>query len=179
MKKLFENKTIYTKDVHIEFLKFHRKKYQVSYIAYTAFWSFIFFLCIVLAFGSNLKKQGVLITIVLILFILYRIYRPKLILKRDFEGENSANNSIQHIFSFYDNQFKVENDKGTFTYRYFSINRVLETTKYFYLYTTKEDAFLISKSKFSIGTPQEFAKFMKQKKPLNYKVCDNLEKEKE
>lgn len=169
MKKLFENTTTYTQETYMEFVNFHNKKYNPSYIAYTVFWSFLLLLCIILAFGSGARIQGVVITIILITFIIYRLVRPKLAVEKELESDKiSAKNS--NTFSFYDKEFVISNKKGKFNFRYFMLHKIFETPSYFYLYVSKENAFLLSKMSFSLGTSEEFSKFIKSKCSLKYRL---------
>ena len=168
-KKLFENKTTYTSDTYVEFLKFHNKKYNFSYILYTIFWSFLFFLCIIISFSSNARLQGVLLTIVLICFITYRIVRPKMIVNNELSSDKFSDNNT-NTFTFYNKYFEIKNKNGKFNYKYFMLFKVFENTDFYYLYISKENAFLISKHAFSIGTSDEFAKFIKSKCGLKCKI---------
>ncbi len=113
MDKLFENKTTYNKDVYIEFLKFHNKTFNFSYTLYTIFWIFLLALCIYLSFGSNRRFQGVVLTIALACFIIYRFYHPKSIVNKELKSDKIADNST-NTFSFYDNNFEVENNNRFF-----------------------------------------------------------------
>lgn len=169
MKKLFENKTTYTEDTYIEFLKFHSKTYNFSYMAYTVFWSCIFILCIYLSFGTGNRLQGVIITIILICFVFYRTYRPKIIVDKELNSDKIADNNT-NIFSFFDKDFEVQNNNGSFKFKYFALHRVFETSDFFYLYVNKENAFLVSKKAFSLGTQEDFSKFIKNKCRLKYKL---------
>lgn len=168
MKELFKNRTTYTQDIYIEFLKFHNKTYNFSYMSYTIAWSAFLLLCIYLAFDSELRLQGVLLTIVLICFIVYRLYRPKMVVNKEIKSDKIIDNNT-NTFTFYDKNFEVENNNGRFIYRYIMLRRVFETEDYFYLYVTKENAFLISKKSFSLGSAEEFSKFIKNKCALRYK----------
>lgn len=167
--KLFENTTSYSTDDYIEFLKFHNKKFSIYYMLYTAFWVFLFLFCIVLSFRYNSRIQGVFITILLVSFVAYRTIKPNMIvdneMKSDKYGKDSAN-----TFSFYDKDFEIENNKGKFKYKYSIFRKVYETDDFFYLYVTKENAFLVSKNTFSLGNATNFAKFMKQKCGFKYKT---------
>ncbi len=168
MKKLFENKTTYTQDTYIEFLKFHNRTYNFSYMLYTVSWSALLLLCIFLSFSSQNRLQGVILTIILICFILYRIFRPQFIVNKELNsGKVSDNNT--NTFSFFDKHFVIENINGSFTYRYIMLRRVFETANYFYLYVTKENAFLIAKDSFSLGKSEDFAKFIKDKCMIRYR----------
>ena len=168
MEKLFENKTTYTTEMYVEFLKFHNKKYNPSYIAYTVFWAFLFVLCIMLSFNSGNRLQGVVMTIVLICFLIYRFVRPQVIVNREMNSDKLSE-QVTNTFSFYDKNFRVKNANGKFDYKYSSLRKIFETDTFFYLYVTRENAFLISKAAFSLGTPDSFSKFIKSKCGFKFK----------
>ncbi len=170
MEKLFENKTEYNQDVYLEFLRFHSKKYNFGYYAYTVLWAFLFLLCIIICFDTNMRIQGVLITIMLIAFLAYRIIYPQITVKKELSSEKITSKNV-NTFEFYDKDIKIINQNGSFIYKYFSFRRVFETDTYFYLYVTKENAFIISKKAFSLGTAEDFSKFIKSKCKLKYKAC--------
>lgn len=170
--KLFENETKYTTNDYVQFLRFHNKKFNAGYMAYTILWSLLLSLCIFLCFGSGARLQGVIITIILISFIAYRFIKPKMIvdneLKSDKYGENCSN-----TFTFYDKEFEVKNKMGKFKYKYSIFYKIYETNDFFYLYVSKENAFLVSKYSFSLGNAKDFSAFMKVKFKSKYKkiVC--------
>ncbi len=168
MEKLFENKTTYNQDTYIDFLKFHNKTYNLSYILYTVFWALLLILCIYLSFGSKNRIQGVVLTIILICFVFYRLYHPRMIVNKEIKSEKISTNNT-NTFSFFDKSFEVKNNNGSFIYKYFMLYKVFETSDFFYLYVTRENAFLISKNTFSLGTPEDFSKFIKKKCKFKYK----------
>ena len=168
MNKLFENKTTYSKEIYIQFLKFHNKTFNFGYATYTIFWTFLFLLCIYLSFGSGERLQGVIITIILIGFVFYRIYHPKSIVDKELKSDKIADTNT-NTFSFYDKEFEIENRNGSFRYRYFMIHKIYETPDFFYIYMTRENAFLLSKDTFSLGNKDDFAKILKSKCNFKYK----------
>ncbi len=168
MEKLFENKTTYTHDTYITFLKFHAKKYNFSYMTYTVFWALLFLLCIYLAFSVNNRIQGVIVTLVLIGFLFYRIYKPKFTVKKEIKSDKISTNNT-NTFSFFDKNFVVTNNNGSFDYKYFMLHKIFETKDFFYLYVTKENAFLLSKNSFTLGTAEEFSEFLKKKCKFKFK----------
>lgn len=172
MEKLFENKTTYTKDTYMEFLRFHAKTYNLSYTLYTVFWAIIFILCVYAAFDSGNRMQGVIITVILIGFVTYRLYRPKRVVENELKSDKVSNNNT-NTFSFYNNNFLVENNNGSFSFRYFMLRRIFETDDFFYLYVSKENAFLVSKKSFTFGTAEDFSKFIKKKCAFKYKLKKN------
>lgn len=167
-KVLFKNSTTYTKDIYVEFLKFHSKTYSFSYILYTVFWTALLLLCMYLSFGIGNIFQGTVLTLGLILFILYRVYRPKRLIKKENESDKFTSNNT-NTFKFFDKHFEVKNNNGSFVYRYFMLHKVFETKNFFYLYVNRENAFLISKSAFSLGTTEDFSKFMKKKCGIKFR----------
>jgi len=171
--KLFINKTINSQDAYMKFLKFHSKTFNFSYILYTVFWSFLLTLCIFLAFRENSRIQGVLLTIALIAFIAYRFFKPKMIIDNELKSEKVSEKSV-NTYTFYKKNFQIKNKNGSFNYKYFMVNRVFETSEYFYLYVSKENAFLVSKNTFSLGTPKDFSSFMKRKFKFKYKLDKNI-----
>ncbi len=169
MEKLFINKTTYTQDIYVKFLNFHNKQYNFSYMLYTVFWAFIFFLCLFISFGSGLRIQGICMTIILICFISYRIFRPKMIVNSEMKSDKFTENNT-NTFVFYDKGLEVSNKNGKFNFKYFLIRKVFETPEYFYLYVSKENAFLLSKSAFSLGTSEDFGTFIAKKCKGRFKV---------
>ena len=169
MEKLFENKTTYNKDTYIEFLKFHNKTYNFSYMLYTIIWSAIFTLCMYLAYGTGNILQGIFVTVILICFVIYRIYRPKFIVNRELKSDKITDNNTNH-FIFYDKEIEVKNNNGSFKYRYFKLYKVFETEDFFYLYVNRENAFLVSKKTFSLGTSEDFSRFIKNKCGIKYRL---------
>ncbi len=168
MKKLFVNKTTYNKDTYMEFLRFHAKTFNFHYITYTIFWVALFALCIYLSFSSNNRVQGMTITFILIGFLAYRIYHPKSVVDKELKSDKIADNNT-NTFTFFDNYFEVSNKNGTFNYRYFMLHRIYETKSYFYLYVTRENAFILSKKTFSLGKSEEFSQFLKKKFVFKYR----------
>lgn len=167
MEKLFENKTLYSEETYVTFLKFHGKKNNLPYMAYTIFWTLLLSLCTYLAFASRNRIQGVIVTFILVGFVIYRIYRPKLIVEREINSEKISDNNTNR-FVFYDKYFEIMNNNGSYDYRYRMLRKVYETSDFFYLYITKENAFLISKKGFSLGTAEDFSKFIKDKCGFKY-----------
>jgi len=171
MNKLFENVTTYTANAYVEFLRFHKKNNNPLYIAYTVLWSLLLLVCTILAFGSGARIQGVVITIILVCFVIYRLAHPKMVIDKEFKSDKLSGNNT-NTFEFYDNHFEVSNKNGSFNYKYFMLHKIYETPEYFYLYVSKENAFLVSKYAFSLGNAKEFATFMKVKCSSRYKISN-------
>ena len=170
--KLFENKTTYTQDMYIDFIKFHNKKYNFTYLAYTIIWSIILFSCIIYCFSYNMKIQSIVIIIILISFVIYRFARPKMVVDKELKSDKVGKNNI-NVFSFFPKYMEIKNKNGKFNYKYLMIRKVFETKDAFYLYVTRENAFLISKNTFSLGTAEDFSKFAKSKFGMKYKLDKN------
>lgn len=125
-------------------------------------------LCIFFSFSTGLRVQGFLVTLLLICFISYRILRPKMIVQQELTSDKLDGNNT-NIFSFYEKKFIIQNCKGKFEYRYFMLYKAFEAKDFFYLYATKENAFLVSKHAFSLGNAKDFGSFLKKKCKLKYR----------
>lgn len=169
MEKLFENKTTYSEKTYMNFLQFHAKTYNLGYTIYTVFWAIMFLICIHLSFYSQEYLQGVVIILILIGFITYRIFRPKKRVEKELNSDKISDNNI-NTFSFFDKHFEINNNNGTFTFRYFNLHKIFETKDFFYLYANQENAFILSKDGFTHGTEEDFAGFIKKKCKFKYKA---------
>lgn len=169
MKKLFKNKTTYSKETYMSFLAFHAKVYNLRYTLYTVFWGLVFLLCIFLSFRIKNTLQGISIIFILIGFVAFRIYKPKIVAQKELKSDKISNNNI-NTFSFFDNHFEIKNNNGTFDFRYFKLHKIFETKDFFYLYANNEDAFILSKDGFISGTKEDFSTFIKNKCRFKYKL---------
>jgi len=66
--------------------------------------------------------------------------------------------------NFYKFYFKIEQK----VYPYLKLYKVFETKEYFYLYVNEENAVLVNKKGFKIGTTEEFTEFIKKKCLFKY-----------
>ena len=75
-----------------------------------------------------------------------------------------------NTYVFYKHYFITENPDGQAQTYYFKINKVIETKEYFYIYLSKEYAFIVDKEGFEKCSWQEFKKFIQNKVKLKYKI---------
>lgn len=168
MNKLFINKTAYTEETYMDFVMFHNKTYNLSYLLYTLFWTILLALCSYLLFSTHNPLQGTVFILIIIAFLYYRIYRPKLTVRKELKSEKVSSNNT-NTFIIYDKIFRIKNSNGSFDFRYFNLHRIFETQHYFYLYVDRENAFILSKEGFTLGTAKAFSKFIKNKCKLKYR----------
>ena len=164
MEPLFKNITIYNSKIYDQFIEFHGKHFSFSYNAYNLIMFILLLYCIILnIIEKNLIFVLLFVALSVFLFLL-RIYCPT---KRHEETKSEYEDNKENIFdfSFYKNYFTV----GEKTVYYFKLYRLFETDEYFYLYIDDENAVLLSKTGFKIGSSEEFAKFMKKKCFLKYR----------
>jgi len=158
MKPLFKNTTVYNSKNYNQFLKFHGQKFSFSYNAYNIVMFILLIYCTIL----NIVEKNVLFVLIflalLLLLFLIRIYLP---IKRHekTKKEYSKNNETSCTFSFYKFYFTVKSK----TFYYFKLYKIFETKDYFYLYINDENAIIVSKTGFEIGTSEEFSEFIKKK----------------
>ena len=162
LKLLFKNTTKYTKTVYDNFLVFHNKKYQLTYMAYTAI--VVAFILFTLIF--QVKYHNFTIAIVLCcgltVFVLWRFFRPVAEMTKEYKSEKIQKEK-EFTFKFYDKYFVTEDDKQYSKIKYYQLHRVFETSDFFYLYIDKKHAFLLDKTKFKKDNPSEFSSFIKKK----------------
>ena len=163
MKPLFKNTTIYNSKNYNQFVKFHGKKFSFSYNTYNIIMSLLLIYCII----TNIIQKNILLILLflalLIIWFLFRIYWP---MKKYEKTQNkySKNKQSTVTLSFYKFYFVIE-DK---TIYYFKLYKIFETKDYFYLYINEQNAILVSKTGFEIGTSEEFSKFIKKKCLFKY-----------
>ena len=157
MEKLFENKTKYT-----------QKEYAKSDYSFMMF-NFIFFgICLIIAV---IEKEFILalgLIIYLLVYFWFKVIRPIKAVEKDKKSHKMSGNFVNN-YEFYKNYFKVENVDGKAQILYFKLYRVVETRTDFYIYISREYAFIVSKFGFTKGTSEEFSKFIKKKMFTKYK----------
>lgn len=164
MKILFKNITKYNAKNYNQFIKFHSEKFNFSYNMYNIIMTILLMYCIVL----NIIQKNILLILLffslLIVLFLVRIYFP---IKRYQKTKKlySKNKEENFCFTFYNFYFSV-NKKA---FPYFRLYRVFETKDYFYLYINEDNAILLNKNGFKIGTAKEFSEFIKKKCLFKYK----------
>lgn len=168
VEKIFENKTKYTNQEYQKFLKSHEKEYGLSELAYALFNIIFFSFCLILALINKEFRLSVILLTGIIVYTWYKLIRPTNKVK---EQEKSKKIVRQYVnkYDFYKHYFKVKNVEGEAQTFYFKIYRVIETDTNFYIYISKEYAFLISKKGFIGKTSEEFSNFIKKKASLKYK----------
>lgn len=163
MKPLFKNKTIYNSKNYNQFIEFHNKKYGFSYRIYNVIMIILLIYCIIL----NIVQKNFLLILMfmamLVIFLLFRIYLP-IRQYQNTQKEYKKHKEVSFIFSFYKHYFTL-NKK---TYYYVKLYKVFETNDYFYLYVDEDNAALVNKSGFKIGTAEGFSEFIKKKCLLKY-----------
>ena len=164
MKPLFKNITKYNAKNYEQFIKFHGEKFNFSYNLYTVVMSILLIYCIIL----NIKQKNIplilLFIALLVLIFLWRMYFPMKRYQKT-KKKYSKNRETSISFVFYNFYFSVEQK----TFPYSRLYKVFETKDYFYLYIDNENAVLVSKSGFKMGTAEEFSEFIKKKCFFKYK----------
>ncbi|MGN0181350.1 MAG: YcxB family protein [Candidatus Ornithomonoglobus sp.] len=79
------------------------------------------------------------------------------------------NNVITTKFEFYEDRLVEINDATKEEYEYSGLMKVWETPEYFYIYHTKENASVVDKAGFTLGTPEELARALKCRLPYTVK----------
>ena len=163
MKPLFKNITKYNKKNYEQFLEFHNKKYSFSYNFYTITMIILLIYCIIFNIIQKNFSMFLLFLVLLIIFLFTRIYLPikryQKTQKRIFKNKENT-----FTFSFYNLYFTLNET----TFYYFKLYKVFETPDYFYLYINEDNAAMVSKTGFEVGTAEDFSDFIKKKCLFKY-----------
>lgn len=163
MKPLFKNVTKYNNKNYEQFLEFHSKKYSFSHNFYTITMILLLVYCIVFNITQKNLSMFLLFLLLLIVFLFIRIYLPVKRYQKT-KKQIAKNKENNFAFSFYNLYFTLNET----TFYYFKLYKVFETNDYFYLYINEDNAAMVSKNGFKVGTSEEFSKFIKKKCLLKY-----------
>lgn len=163
MKPLFKNITIYNSKNYNQFVNFHGEKFNFSYNMYTFVMLALMLYCIVL---NIIQKDFLLFLLFLAMFAFTIIFRMFLPAKRYQKTKKkfAQNKETRINIDFFKLYFKVEQK----VYPYLKLYKVFETKDYFYLYIDEENAVLVNKNGFKLGTAEEFTEFIKKKCLFKY-----------
>lgn len=168
MEELFKNETKYTQKEYDIFLKEHQKEYATSETAYMLFNIIFFGICMIFAFRNNEIILGIILLLGLLIYMWYKFIKPKKELDQTLKSEKLSGDFVNHYY-FYKNNLKVENKEGDAKIYYYKLYRVIETHDNYYIYISRDYAFIMSKGGFTKGDSVEFSKFIKKKMLTKYR----------
>ena len=163
MKPLFKNITIYNSKNYNQFIKFHGDKFNFSYNAYTLVMLVLILYCVILNIIELNIPLMLLFLAMFAFIILFRIYIPGNRYQKT-KKKFAENKQTSITFDFFKFYFKIEQK----VYPYLMLYKVFETKAYFYLYIDEENAVLVNKNGFKLGTAEEFTDFIKKKCLFKY-----------
>lgn len=163
MKPLFKNTTKYTKQSYEQFISFHNKKFNFSYMIYTLVMSVLLIYCIIFNITQKNFLYMLLFLAILFIFLIIRLYLPIRRYKKT-QKNYAKNKEMNFKFAFYPYYFTI----GKKPIYYFKLYKVFETKNCFYLYVNEDNAAILNKNGFEIGTADEFSKFIKKKCLFRY-----------
>lgn len=163
MKALFKNKTSYSKDVYDNFLEFHGKKFGFRFKLYNILIIAIILSCIVYLVAYNIYSSAIVFCLILVIFIVWRFLKPISLVNKEYCSDK-IRNSTTYIFNFYEKYFTVQDKKNISKVKYHKLHKIFDAQNFFYLYVDNTYAFLIDKSGFVKGDPNNFYVFIKKKK---------------
>ena len=163
MKLLFKNITIYNSKNYNQFIKFHGDKFNFSYNAYTLVILILILYCIVLNIIQKSLFLALLFLFMFAFIVVFRIYLPGKRYQKT-KKKFAENKQSKITIDFYKFHFKIKQK----IYPYLKLYKIFETKDYFYLYLDEENAILVDKRGFKLGTSIEFADFIKKKCLFKY-----------
>ena len=162
MEKLFENTTTYDSKVYSKFVRFHNQKYNTKYNLYTLFILILFAFCMVSQFLYGNIGLGILFVFSLVIFLIYRVFYPYFFVKKE-ASSDKVQKQMKNTYSFYEKYMTIRNNDTEEKFNYYNLYKVFQTENYFYLYVNKNYSFVLAKDNFTIGTPEDFSRFIKRK----------------
>ena len=161
----FSNRTIYDKDRLIRFNMFSvlRKRLFWSFmILSTALVSVSFALTLALeVYDFTMSLCFALIVFIDITYVFCWLILPRITINR------SAAINADVLFEFQEDIFKItaeaKNGRESSEMNYSAIKKIMESDRDIYLYTSAYQAYILDKTAFSIGSPDEFVEFIKGK----------------
>ena len=162
MKILFKNKTKYTTSIYNEYLNFHQNKFGFPYDAYTMFIVILLVVCIFLQIKYEYWYLAIIFLLILIGFIYYRFFYPVKKISNEVHSEKFEEEK-EFTFVFFEKHFEIRDKIYKEKSDYYKLKHIYETPDFFYLYIDKNHAYLLNKSGFTVGTSEEFSKFIKKK----------------
>lgn len=169
MSILFKNKTKYTEKIYEEYLKFHYKKFHISYMFYTITIIILIVFCICLHIKYHNYILALTFFFILAAFIIWRFFRPVKQVKNEYESDKISNEKT-FTFEFFENHFIISDNKSYSEIKYRDLYKIFETKNFFYFYKDKTHAFIIDKGGFIKGNSQSFSKFIQKKCKFKYKT---------
>ncbi len=174
MEELFQNKTKYTEKEYKLFLESYKEEYALSDILYIIFYIAFFIFFFIVGIVSKEYLVSVAMFICLIIYIWFKFFRTKKKIEKEKESPKIKEAYIT-TFKFYKRFFRVQNKDGKAQVWYLKMYKVVETDTHFYIYISRDYAFIISKKGFINSTSREFGEFIKKKAWGKYKkqITDN------
>ena len=162
LKILFKNSTKYNESIYKEYLKFHEKKYGLKYTLYTIFVIGLLLFCLILQINAHNYSLTLIFCAIITVFLLWRYLHPISEVSKEFKS-NKIQKEEKFTFIFYKNNFKVKTTSETYIIKYYQLYKIFETSTFFYLYIDKTHAMLLNKENFTIGSSDDFSKFINKK----------------
>ena len=161
----FSNRTIYDKERLIRFNSFvilKKKFFWVFMIVCTVLVSIPFALTLALkSYDSTILLYFVLIAVVDITYAFCALILPRITINK----ATALNADI--LFEFQEDTFKIsattKNATESSELNYSILVKVMESNRDIYLFISQRQGYILDKSGFNLGCPDEFVKFLKNK----------------
>ena len=162
LKMLFKNSTKYNESIYMEYLNFHKNKFGFKYTLYTVFIIGLLLFCLIVQVNAHNFTLAIIFCSIITVFFLWRFLHPVSAVSKDFKSDKIQKEE-KFTFTFYENKFKIRAKLQTSIMKYSDLYKIFETPTFFYLYIDKTHAILLKKDCFSIGSADEFSKFIHKK----------------
>ena len=160
MELKFKNITKCTKDIYNEFLRFHSQKHKNEYLIKAILILFVItYMVIFNIIYKNYMVALIIILMVILVCISREHYRKKNRKKqlKNFKTKNSEDIEFSFYNKYFTTKFNEKKQNNTLLWCAWFYQ------KNFYVYLDKTHAFIINKTGFVKGTPEEFEEFILKK----------------
>lgn len=116
-----------------------------------------------------------IIMVVAAIFTILSFYMYFILPKIQYKSLHKLGN-LENIYTFNENGFTCVSSNsdynGSSTIKYSVIFKIVETSKYMFIYRDKAQAFVIDKSTFESGTPEDIRRLLKNYLGNKYIICN-------
>jgi purine-cytosine permease-like protein len=157
-------KTTTTPKLYLDFFKKYYKEKTKTLVIVTTIIGVI--LVIAGLYAAANQKNTFAVAIPIAAGVMLAVY-PRFSYRRPYNSVK--NNVITTSFEFYNDRLVEINDATREEYAYSDLLKVWETAQYLYIYHTKDNASVVDKNGFSLGTPESLSAVLKDKLPYECK----------
>ena len=167
-KELFQNKTRYSEKEYTIFLKSYQKEYSAVDSISTLFYIIVLGFCLIFAIHEKAVLLSIFVAVIFVGFIYFKFIWPNKRIEKE-KVKPQIQEEFINTFKFYNRYFTISNPEGKSNIFYFKIYKVIETKTHYYIYISRDNAFMLSKHGFIDCNSEDFRAFIRKHAIFKYK----------